>query len=39
MVTYVERSQLLPVRIELVVVELDELLCGVESALFWVGGM
>jgi hypothetical protein len=28
LMTHVERSQLLPVRIELVVVELDELFCG-----------
>lgn len=32
--THIERSQLVPVLIELVVVELDELLCGVGSALF-----
>ena len=33
--THIERSQLLPVLIKLVVVELSELLCGEGSALFW----
>lgn len=37
--SYIERRQLLPVRVELVVVELGELLCAEGSALFWRGGM
>ena len=37
--THIERNQLLPVLIELVVVELGELLCGVGSALFWRRGI
>jgi hypothetical protein len=37
--THIERSQLLPVCIELVVVELSELLCREGSALFWCVGI
>lgn len=37
--THIERNQLLPVLIELVVIELGELLCGVVSALFWRRGI